>query len=119
MHRRRLIAGAVTLSLVLGTAGVAVAAKTGAAPAKTTIKVSQKLKMKPNRYIQDGLRWDKDVYKVRSGGTLHIVRGLLTRRSITLEERRLRGAEVSEPLLIRAVGGARTLAVATGLRVGA
>jgi len=52
------------------------------------------------------------------GGTLHIVRGLLTRRSITLEERRLRGAEVSEPLLVRAVGGARALAIATGLRVG-
>ena len=52
------------------------------------------------------------------GGTLYIVRGLLTRRSITLEERRLRGAEVSEPLLVRAVGGARAVAVATGLRVG-
>src|SRR5439155_595378 len=44
------------------------------------------------------------------GGTLYIVRGLLTRRSITLEERRLRGAEVSEPLLVRAVGGARAVA---------
>ena len=78
MHRRRLIAGAVTLSVALGTAGVAVAAKTGAAPAKTTIKVSQKIKMKPNRYIQDGLRWNKDVYKVRSGGTLHIVNTVAT-----------------------------------------
>src|SRR3954471_24670063 len=78
MHRRRLIAGAVTLSVALGTAGVAVAAKTSAAPAKTTIKVSQKLKVKPNRYIQDGLRWDKDVYKVRSGGTLHIVNTVAT-----------------------------------------
>jgi len=26
-----------------------------------------------NRYIQDGLRWNLDVYKVASGGTLHIV----------------------------------------------
>jgi putative membrane protein len=52
------------------------------------------------------------------GGTLHIVRGLLTRRSITIEERRLRGAEVSEPLLLRWAGGARALAIATGLRVG-
>src|SRR6266545_2765738 len=40
------------------------------------------------------------------GGTLHIVRGLLTRRSITLEERRLRGVEISEPLLVRLAGGA-------------
>ncbi len=52
------------------------------------------------------------------GGTLHIVRGLLTRRSITLEERRLRGVEISEPLLVRLAGGARGLAIATGLRVG-
>jgi hypothetical protein len=29
--------------------------------------------MKPNRYIQDGLRWNRDVYRVRSRGTLHIV----------------------------------------------
>jgi len=73
MSRNKLIAGAVTLSVALGVSGVAVAAKGGSAPAKATIKVSQKLKMKPNRYIQDGLRWNKDVYHVRSGGTLHIV----------------------------------------------
>src|ERR671935_2192266 len=73
MRKRRLIAGAVTLSFALSATGVAVAAKTSAAPAKTTIKVSQKLKMKPNRWIQDGLRWNKDVYHVRSGGTLHVV----------------------------------------------
>ncbi len=52
------------------------------------------------------------------GGTLHIQRGLLTTRATSLEERRLRGVEVSEPLLLRAVGGARCLAIATGLRVG-
>ncbi|BCJ35494.1 hypothetical protein Athai_29970 [Actinocatenispora thailandica] len=52
------------------------------------------------------------------GGTLHVSRGLITTRAITLEERRLRGVEVSEPLLLRAVGGARCIAIATGLRVG-
>jgi len=52
------------------------------------------------------------------GGTLHIVRGLLTRRSITIEERRLRGVELSEPLPLRWVRGARAVAIATGLRVG-
>ena len=26
-----------------------------------------------NRYIQDNVRWDKDVYKVPSGGTIRIV----------------------------------------------
>src|ERR687887_2729877 len=78
MPKRRLIAGAVTLGFALSATGVAVAAKTSAAPAKTTIKVSQKLVMKPNRYIQDGLKWDKDVYHVRSGGTLHIVNTVAT-----------------------------------------
>jgi hypothetical protein len=78
MPSRKLIAGALTLSVALGATGVAVAAKTSAAPAKTTIKVSQTVKMKPNRYIQDGLRWDKDVYRIRSGGTLHIVNTVAT-----------------------------------------
>lgn len=53
-----------------------------------------------------------------SGGTLHVTRGLVTIRATTIEERRLRGIEVSEPLLLRAVGGARCIAIATGLRVG-
>ncbi|GAA1788095.1 PH domain-containing protein [Planosporangium flavigriseum] len=53
-----------------------------------------------------------------SAGTLHITRGLLTSRATTIEERRLRGVEVSEPLLLRLVGGARCIAIATGLRVG-
>jgi putative membrane protein len=53
-----------------------------------------------------------------SGGTLHVTRGLVTIRATTIEERRLRGIEVSEPLLLRAVRGARCIAIATGLRVG-
>ena len=53
-----------------------------------------------------------------SAGTLHVRRGLITTRSITIEERRLRGVEISEPLLLRAVRGARCLAITTGLRVG-
>jgi putative membrane protein len=52
------------------------------------------------------------------GGTLHVTRGLITTRSITIEERRLHGAEISEPLLLRMVSGARLIAIATGLRVG-
>ena len=40
----------------------------------TTIKAVTDLpKIEINRYIHDPLRWDKDVYKVKSGGTLHIV----------------------------------------------
>lgn len=51
-------------------------------------------------------------------GTLHVSRGLVTTRATTIEEARLRGVELSEPLLLRAVGGARCIAIATGLRVG-
>ena len=51
-------------------------------------------------------------------GTLHVRRGLLTTRNTTIEERRLRGVELNEPLLLRTVRGARLLAIATGLRVG-
>lgn len=52
------------------------------------------------------------------GGSLHVTRGLITTRATSIEQRRLVGAEVSEPLLLRAVGGARCVAIATGLRVG-
>ena len=54
----------------------------------------------------------------REDGALHVSRGLLTTRVTTIEERRLRGVELAEPLLLRAVGGARAVAIATGLRLG-
>src|SRR3954465_9188367 len=72
MTSRKLAAAAAAVAVSLGATGAAVAA-VGKAPARTTIKVSQKIKVKPNRYIQDGLRWNRDVYKVRHGGTLHVV----------------------------------------------
>ncbi|MEP6851919.1 MAG: PH domain-containing protein [bacterium] len=53
-----------------------------------------------------------------TGGTLHVSRGLLTTRATSVEERRLRGAGLSEPALLRVAHGARVTAVATGLRVG-
>lgn len=49
------------------------------------------------------------------GGTLRVRRGALTTRSISLEERRLRGVEITEPLLLRAGRGGRLAAIATGL----
>ncbi len=52
------------------------------------------------------------------GGTLHVSRGLITTRATSIEERRLHGVELSEPLSLRAAGGARCIAIATGLRVG-
>jgi putative membrane protein len=54
----------------------------------------------------------------REDAALHVSRGLLTTRTTTIEERRLRGVELAEPLLLRAVGGARAVAIATGLRLG-
>jgi len=51
-----------------------------------------------------------------SRGSLHVTRGLLTTRSVSIEERRLRGVELTEPLLLRAVGAARLSGITTGLR---
>jgi putative membrane protein len=50
------------------------------------------------------------------GGGLVLHRGLLTRRTLALEGRRIRGAEVDEPMLLRLGRGARPLALTTGLR---
>lgn len=49
------------------------------------------------------------------GGTLRVRRGLLTTRSISLQEKRLRGVDVVEPLGNRLLGAARVDAVATGM----
>jgi len=48
-------------------------------------------------------------------GSLHITRGLLTTRATSIEERRLRGVELGEPLLLRAVHAARLSGITTGL----
>ena len=48
------------------------------------------------------------------GGTLRVRRGLFTSRSISVEEGRLRGVELVEPLGVRLPGAARLDAVATG-----
>ena len=49
-------------------------------------------------------------------GSLHVTRGLLTTRAISIEERRLRGLELAEPLLLRAVHAAHLSGITTGLR---
>ena len=48
------------------------------------------------------------------GGTLQITRGLLTTRAVSIEEVRVRGASLSEPMLLRIVGAARLSALLTG-----
>ncbi|MGW2593040.1 PH domain-containing protein [Streptomyces sp. NPDC001515] len=49
------------------------------------------------------------------GGTLRIRRGLFTSRSVSVEERRLRGVDLVEPLGVRLLGAARLDAITTGL----
>ena len=73
MKNRKLVAAGVGLALAVGVSGVAVAATTAAAPRKAMVRAVQKLKLVPNRYILDGLRWNKDVYTVKSGGTITVV----------------------------------------------
>jgi putative membrane protein len=51
----------------------------------------------------------------REPGTLRVRRGMLTTRSISVEEARLRGVELVEPLGVRLAGAARLDAVATGM----
>lgn len=73
MSRMKLTVVGLAVCVLLGVAGVTTA--TAAGPARTTIKSTTSFKFKPNRYIQDGLRWAKDSYTVSSGGTLHVVNG--------------------------------------------
>ncbi|MGH3879475.1 MAG: PH domain-containing protein [Actinophytocola sp.] len=53
----------------------------------------------------------------REHGSLRVHRGLLTTRSLSLEQRRLRGVDVFEAFGSRLAGAARVDVVATGLRV--
>ncbi|WP_081913832.1 PH domain-containing protein [Glycomyces sp. NRRL B-16210] len=50
------------------------------------------------------------------GGTLRVRRGLMIARSLSLEEERIRGVEVVEPLGVRAAGAGRLDVVAIGLK---
>jgi hypothetical protein len=72
MQHRKLVAGVATLSLVGAGTGVALGAG-GKAPSRANIVAVSSTKVKVNRYVQEGIRWKKDTYQVRSGGTLRIV----------------------------------------------
>ncbi len=74
MISRKLLFWATALSLVATVVTAGAMAGRNASTSVTTIRaVSKPPTVVVNRYIQDGLRWDKDVYTVPSGGTLHIV----------------------------------------------
>ena len=71
-----MISGKLLFSSAVLAAVVATGAMAG--NSKPTTVTTVKAITKPpqilvNRYVQVGLRWDKDLYKVPSGGTLHIV----------------------------------------------
>lgn len=52
----------------------------------------------------------------QESGTLETSHGLFTVRTVTLEERRIRGVELRESLPLRLLGGAGCVAIATGMR---
>ena len=54
----------------------------------------------------------------REAGSLHLRSGLVTTRSVTVEEAKVRGVELREQLLLRAVGGAELRTLSTGLQSG-
>lgn len=73
MMNRKVAVGVAGLCLAVGVSGVAVAANSAAVPNSITVKQKGGVKFVPNRYVQDQLRWNRDVYKVRSGGTVTLL----------------------------------------------
>ena len=73
--RSRILALLVAAAITAGVGATAAGAgREGRQAGLTVVKaVTSAPKVKVNRYIQDGLRWDKDVYKVKSGATIKIV----------------------------------------------
>ncbi|TCK25625.1 PH domain-containing protein [Pseudonocardia endophytica] len=61
-------------------------------------------------------RWWRFRLTREPDGTLRVRRGLLTQRSLSVSERRLRGVAVAEPILVRIIGrGAQASALSVGL----
>jgi plastocyanin len=75
MRHRKFTVGAVGVSLSAAVAigAVGVAGAKSNAPSKAVVKQSSSVKIVPNRYIQEGMRFDRDVYNVKSGGTVQFV----------------------------------------------
>jgi hypothetical protein len=76
MRNRKIAAGAAGLALIAAGGAAAVSASgadTAQAPDTAVIKQKAGFGFKPNRYVKDKLRFNKDVYTVQSGGTLRVV----------------------------------------------
>ncbi len=73
MHLRKLLLSSAVLTVAaVATAGAL--ASGGKRSAVTTVKaVTTPPTVVINKYIQDNLHWDKNVYTVASGGTIHVV----------------------------------------------
>ncbi len=73
MNSRKLLLGSAVAVLAAAVAAGAMAGN-GKHSSVTTVKAINKAPViVVNRYVQDNLRWDHDVYKVASGGTIHVV----------------------------------------------
>lgn len=68
----RMLAALVGAGLIAGVTGPATAA-TDRPPRQVTIKQTGGFEFKANRYVKSKLRWNRDVYEVRSGGTLTVI----------------------------------------------
>ncbi|APU13406.1 MULTISPECIES: PH domain-containing protein [Actinoalloteichus] len=61
------------------------------------------------------IRYWNYVLTRETDGTIRVRRGLLTTRAVSLEEKRLRGVELQEPLLLRGAHAGQVNAVAVGI----
>jgi len=59
--------------------------------------------------------WDYSLTHTSTDGSWHLRRGLFTTRETSIDDGRVRGVAISEPVGLRLLGGARLSAVATGL----
>ena len=70
--QRKLLVAIMAIGLIGSGTGAAVVLAKGTPSSHAKINAVQKLSFKVNRYVKDALRWQKDVYQVRSGGTITI-----------------------------------------------
>ena len=73
MSQRKHVRVGIAAIAALVAAAVAVPALAAAPPAKVTQKIVSHTTFKPNRYIQEGLRFKLDRINIRKGGTVTLV----------------------------------------------
>ena len=73
MTRRKFKRLALPALAVMIAAAVAVPALAQTAPRNTTLKAVGKASFKANRYVKDGVRFNRDAVTIQKGGTLRLV----------------------------------------------